>query len=50
MYELAKFLWLSPFINKRRDAMSMHPKELETTMQLPATKRYAYFIKRALIL
>lgn len=26
--------------------MSMHPKELETTMQLPAKKRYDYFIKK----
>ncbi|GJI58588.1 hypothetical protein BATMR_16160 [Bacillus altitudinis] len=26
--------------------MSMHPKELETTMQLPAKKCYDYFIKK----
>lgn len=26
--------------------MSMHLKELETTMQLPAKKRYDYFIKK----
>ncbi|MFB8735254.1 DUF2750 domain-containing protein [Bacillus sp. SL00103] len=26
--------------------MSMHPKELETTVQLPAKKRYDYFIKK----
>ncbi|GLJ03691.1 hypothetical protein [Bacillus sp. YKCMOAS1] len=26
--------------------MSMHPKELETTIQLSAKKRYDYFIKK----
>lgn len=26
--------------------MSMHPKELETTVQLSAKKRYDYFIKK----
>ena len=26
--------------------MSMHPKEFETTVQLPAKKRYDYFIKK----